>query len=295
MSPLFKGKSKKAFSKNVETEMDEGKPQKQSLAIAFSMQKRKPKKKMAKGGEITADTEKRPDPDQTFNDSKETARKGDKHNASGWLDNKKEAGKSGPTKPNTASAGNFSNEDMTDEDKANTVEEMNMVEGPSTDPKKVNANHLKMANGGPVNFSNEARPTTENASDDREFAMKKENYSDPMGINAHHSEDIKDALLMAHGGDVGEHDTIVEAIMRKRRNMAEGGQVDIDSNNQEQPNSYYPRNEDHTVGEPADQDFQDSSQPEDSNEHGRDLPQDSKEESLVDAIRRKSKKNPYKP
>jgi hypothetical protein len=45
--PLFKGKSKPAFSKNVSTEMEHGKPQKQALAIAYKM------KKMAEGGQIT--------------------------------------------------------------------------------------------------------------------------------------------------------------------------------------------------------------------------------------------------
>lgn len=50
--PLSLGKSKKAFSKNVETEMKSGKPQDQALAIAYSMKKRK---KMAKGGRIQSD------------------------------------------------------------------------------------------------------------------------------------------------------------------------------------------------------------------------------------------------
>jgi hypothetical protein len=53
--PLFQGKSKKAFSKNVETEMDAGKPQKQSLAIAYAVQKKNKKKtKMAEGGQVPA-------------------------------------------------------------------------------------------------------------------------------------------------------------------------------------------------------------------------------------------------
>lgn len=47
--PLIQGKSKKAFKKNVEIEMHAGKPQKQSLAIAFSVQ-RKNRKRMAHGG-----------------------------------------------------------------------------------------------------------------------------------------------------------------------------------------------------------------------------------------------------
>jgi hypothetical protein len=49
--PLIQGKSKKAMSENIKTEMEHGKPQKQALAIAFSV-KRKPKK-MAQGGQIT--------------------------------------------------------------------------------------------------------------------------------------------------------------------------------------------------------------------------------------------------
>lgn len=54
--PLMSGKSKKAFSKNVATEMEAGKPQAQSLAIAYSM-KKKNAKKMAYGGMAEADKE----------------------------------------------------------------------------------------------------------------------------------------------------------------------------------------------------------------------------------------------
>lgn len=45
--PLNKSKSAKAFSENVKTEMDAGKPQKQALAIAYSTkgEKKKSKKK----------------------------------------------------------------------------------------------------------------------------------------------------------------------------------------------------------------------------------------------------------
>jgi hypothetical protein len=68
--PLIKGKSPKAFSKNVATEMDAGKPQKQALAIAYSI-KRKPKKKMAEGGAVneSAKTERRPMPDELDKDA----------------------------------------------------------------------------------------------------------------------------------------------------------------------------------------------------------------------------------
>lgn len=47
--PLIKGKSKKTISKNIETEMHEGKPQKQSVAIALNIARKSgahiPKKK----------------------------------------------------------------------------------------------------------------------------------------------------------------------------------------------------------------------------------------------------------
>lgn len=49
--PLMSGKSKQAFSTNVRTEMNAGKPQKQALAIAYSVAKHNRKKK-AHGGEV---------------------------------------------------------------------------------------------------------------------------------------------------------------------------------------------------------------------------------------------------
>lgn len=48
----MKSKSKKAFGKNVESEMESGKSQPQSLAIAYSVQKQAKKKKYSKGGMV---------------------------------------------------------------------------------------------------------------------------------------------------------------------------------------------------------------------------------------------------
>ena len=45
--PLKKSASKKAFSANVKTEMAHGKPQKQAVAIAYSVQRKA-------GGKLTA-------------------------------------------------------------------------------------------------------------------------------------------------------------------------------------------------------------------------------------------------
>ena len=43
--PLSKGKGKKAFSSNVKAEMAAGKPQKQAVAIAYSVQRKAGKKR----------------------------------------------------------------------------------------------------------------------------------------------------------------------------------------------------------------------------------------------------------
>lgn len=38
--PLVKSRSKKAFSENIKREMNSGKPQKQAIAIAYSVKRR---------------------------------------------------------------------------------------------------------------------------------------------------------------------------------------------------------------------------------------------------------------
>lgn len=48
--PLTKSAGKKAFSKNVKAEMDAGKPQKQSVAIAYSVKRKAERKKGASHG-----------------------------------------------------------------------------------------------------------------------------------------------------------------------------------------------------------------------------------------------------
>ena len=56
--PLLKSKSRKNMSKNIKTEMDAGKPQKQSIAIAYDVMRRARKNKMAQGGLTKPDSEK---------------------------------------------------------------------------------------------------------------------------------------------------------------------------------------------------------------------------------------------
>ena len=52
--PLLKSKSKKAMGENIKTEMENGMPQKQAIAVAYNM-KRHAGKKMAMGGMMTND------------------------------------------------------------------------------------------------------------------------------------------------------------------------------------------------------------------------------------------------
>ena len=78
--PLIKSKSKKAFEKNVETEMRANpspKDRAQNLAIAYSVKRKAAKKKMAEGGAVkdeSAKTEKRPMPDEAHNDSEQESK-----------------------------------------------------------------------------------------------------------------------------------------------------------------------------------------------------------------------------
>ena len=86
--PLIHSKSKKAMSKNIETEMHHGKPQDQAIAIAYSVKRKAAKKKasggtvesgsptmnMAEGGAISASNEARPSTQTEENDRHEIAR-----------------------------------------------------------------------------------------------------------------------------------------------------------------------------------------------------------------------------
>jgi hypothetical protein len=55
MMPLYRGKSESDFKHNVKTEREEGKPLKQSLAVAYAMKRRG--KKMADGGFVREEEE----------------------------------------------------------------------------------------------------------------------------------------------------------------------------------------------------------------------------------------------
>jgi hypothetical protein len=85
------------------------------------------------------------------------------------------------------------------------------------------------------------------------------------------------------------HDSVAAAIMAKRRKMAEGGRVDINENNEEQPNSFYEQNEHEALDWDMDDD-QLEDQPMDSNEQGDQREDDTEDKhDMISAIRRKMK------
>ncbi len=107
--PLIPGKSKKSFDRNLHTELGAGKPLKQALAISYSVKRKAAHKKasggtvksgskdmdmnrggkmMAEGGSISASNEKRPMPDNRYDDAKMAGQNSSrKDNAqSGWTD-----------------------------------------------------------------------------------------------------------------------------------------------------------------------------------------------------------------
>lgn len=116
--------------------------------------------------------------------------------------------------------------------------------------------------------------------------------------------------MLAEGGmleseeEIEHHDSLAAAIMAKRKmmsqdsdsdedhmvKMAEGGQVGIDENAEEQPNGYYGRNEHAALKENYDSDMDDVSEPTDSNEMGdsREMSEEN-EHDMISHIRSKMK------
>ncbi len=195
--PLIKSKSKKAFSENVKKEMESGKPQKQSLAIAYATKRAAGKKKMAKGGMVPA---------------------GSKHDGN----------------PGTPSA--------------------------KPDDKKI--------------------PDSESMSDYATRGSAPARKPDDRRL----PEEQYMANHFAHGGDVDKHLSIAENILRKRKMMAEGGEVSDDVSDLDQTplvdqDDHYDQQNGEAAEKPLYDDSQLSPQPWDSNQHG-----DSEEEESENTL-----------
>lgn len=106
-------------------------------------------------------------------------------------------------------------------------------------------------------------------------------------------EDQYMADRFAKGGEVDSHyDSIADAIMRKKK-MADGGEVDINSNAEETPSTLSPFDDDNSdaVLKELYDDDQIGPQPEDSNEIGDEREDEESDKfDMVSAIRKKMKK-----
>lgn len=317
--PLMQSKSKKAFADNVASEINAGKPQDQSLAIAYDVKRRASKKKKlasggtvesgsptmnyADGGPVSASNEKRPMPGSLANSAKMARmNSGDKPASQDkWTDSPTVAQARKPSRvplsrPRIAGNGDsFSvrDRDLLDKEReqmeafapgeyseqpSKALDEKDpMKMGPSAnDHDEVQHNNGKRAyaKGGMIN-----EVVSMNDAEEDELEHPAGLSSDNSSMRPKGYMDEHDPNQYAEGGAIThemmmqpepeaeeEHaDSIAAAIMAKRRKYADGGHVDIDSNNEEQPNGYYARNEDAALKENYDKDMDGISQPYDSN------------------------------
>ncbi len=263
------------------------------IKIAYAIaQKNKPKKKMAQGGPVSAATEARPMPETKINDAhmikRAEAPKAKLQSLAQPSMVKSSVIKSSPIDalgrkiPSTDDMSPMKHKGMS-EDK-----------GPAEEEYMDDEMRPRLAKGGMING---------------EISMEEAEEDQNPGTPARKPDDHrlpKDEYMADHfakGGYVDEneqpleeaeeekHASIAAAIMARRR-MAYGGnvstedQVDIDKNNDEQPNAYYKANK-AALKENYDEDFEDMTQPMDSNEHGDDIESDVHD--MISQIRSKIK------
>jgi len=309
------GKSKKAFSKNVATEMNAGKPQPQALAIAYGMKRRAPKK-MAEGGAVSAANEARPMPAKRYNDSRDLATQATpvQPGNSKWTD--APMGEKRPkyqaTKPMIRKGATFSTgtpDDMEQmalkkrEAALQALKPAAPTEQPPEEDNELEPNRTgtkphpmkMMASGGKVSMEIGSGPEEDEEenpagleSDDDEMAPAVDEYM---------------ANKFADGGMVDDddqpedeeeeenHASVASAIMARQK-YADGGMVDIDENAEEQPNGYYARNEDAALKENYDSDMDGVSEPDDSNEHGDVLSDEDAHDMISRIMARMKRKSP---
>jgi hypothetical protein len=241
---LIQGKSKKSFGKNVATEESAGKPKKQSLAIAFSVQDKNKRKKFASGGPVSAKSESRP----STQDSDEIP--------SG-------AHAMGAQTPN------FHDEPQANIDLVPTPEEMAMLKdrrakmaaggfvgspesdwtggyGQSADSASSTRSE-NMLDGHPRSHAQEKRAGTKHSDVDNEDTtgegMLHQSLQDDEYSKEGRSNYARGGMATMKG-DMKEYmdgyddkpSSVAEAIMRKRKKFADGGTVELERNSNEDPN-----------------------------------------------------------
>lgn len=270
--PLIKRASKKALSKNIETEMHAGTPQKQALAIAFNTQ-RQARKKMAFGGEFMgkkdsqpAQPAPRPSDDQSNTEAAmDSIRKafGPKKAKVGMMYAEGGEIRAGSRRPDA---------DDEDEREMAMMEGASSEHGPELDARDEHMTGIDDAADERDEHMLEAAPTSHAPEKRAGTKMVTEDSSDDMELSMMH---------LAKGG-------IADLIRAKHKMMAEGGEVDLQDNSDEHLNE-----EDQLSYKAARKktyydDSQISRQPMDSNEHGDEL-SDEDSHDMVSSIRKKMK------
>lgn len=272
--PLFKPKSAKKESMESESP-----PKKGNISIAYDIQKRS-KRKMAKGGEVTANSEKRADADNA-GDSREMAM--DKH------------------KPSMKQELNAHEDHMGDQADLSD-RDLHMIER----GRKM----AMMARGGELNAHEDGMDGVDDQDMGRDLMMDAKRPSRMQELNArdemHVGEDSiderADAMLKrkkamddsyaktgvvkyAEGGEV---DSVADAIRRKRKASADD-MADVGSNADEDMNYENKRNYQAAREQvyPEDETLDDMDYPA-GNMHGHEM-EDENDMDLVDLIRRKMK------
>lgn len=275
--PLIQSKSKKALKENIATEM-EAHPEKKSqdLAIAYSIQRRNKKKKMAQGGEISAADEKRPMPEDEHADKAMAARNSgaEAPKKASWIDDtwssQASESKSKASSDIELSAQNGSMDGIDD---AVTPEEMDMIR------------RHRMAKGGM------AKQHANESSESSPLSPHKEMSLEDIAQRMNELERKRD--MLAHGGMPKDEDRessdMIQRLIDKRQKYAEGGEVadvsrnaDEDHNFEDQVSFDALRKENYSESEGLNQ----LDSPEDSNLKGNDG-LESDEHDHISEIRRK--------
>lgn len=209
--PLLKSPSKKALSKNIETEMDahpSPEKRKQNLAVAYSVQRQAKKKKMAEGGEVrpSADERLRRSLDMlegaSSMHSEEIDARREKMSGIDDADDEREMRM-------MASGGEVDarKERMVDED------EMPMYGEDMLEDESIHASiRRKMAKGGEVDVQESNGDESLNDEDDLSFeAARKKTYFDDSQLSAQPEDSNEHADEL---DDEDEHD-MVDVIRRK--------------------------------------------------------------------------------
>lgn len=363
--PLIQSASKKAFKKNVETEMKDNPGNRaKDLAISYETQRRNmhKRKKMAQGGNVTAANEARPMPETRADDSAMIARqeapkalKDSTWTGRPTVTQAQRPSKTPLSRPKLVGSDAFSvryrseidedNDRMAsmppESDKAQPPKRDD-EEGPDRQGSKVHPMKM-MAEGGRINGKVSMSQAEEDADehpagleeDDDMMSPAKDEYmaghfAEGGSIDTEETMDEDDSDLAAavmakrktpdmetgsededeavdhydDGGSVHPSDMSLGKLADGIKDMfsskpyntqiykAEGGQVDLDENSEEEPNDYYSRNR-AALKENFDSDIHLVDEPDDSNEHGDSREMDEEndhDDDIVGSIRSKMKK-----